>query len=1242
MHLDDVTKKLHDSESVRIACVNAETRAIEYHSIVAEDLTIQLGEHDVVDMVSDPQGVSLTATRGHDMYVQMDGERNFTKRTAGELMSKRGDSRKLRMLDSAAGGRAAEKLPELDIAKQQLGLQTESHVQSFLELLGCYFADGKLNHHQQSIVLSSHAESLLARLPMVDSYQTAEGIVITSPDWFAYFAAQSSLALSSIWSWSLRLDHSRARAIIRGLEHSQQHVGTIGAASIVLRDQLVQLLLHAGFSATFSAAKDGWCVHYSTSANSGSMLQPSKDFSARKIQGRVWCVTVPQQDQLIMVRRATVENGAVTAASRPIVAGNCKKSAVKVIDFGSACLTGSDSRVLTNRGFMFLEEIEALERAHELDDHEPEVLYASYDTKQQKLVYAPGHLVYPAKTPSHLVDFTQREYASQWSSNSGDFVTAKADASNHISLRVTPDHQMYVNIDGERIKATAAELQESSRNQATMVPTASAGIDLTHTEGPMSILDVDTASPVVQLDLRTAQQLHVFLQQYGCWLAGKPVEMFASYFKSLSSSRLADWTLTRLAKSQIRLVLDAARSNSNAISVTSVSLREDLVVACLHAGYSPSFTVGASESEWNVQWLDEHEQVVQPNVATTDVKSVEYSSSEHGRIWCVQVDHPDHLILAQRAYRNVEGIVTKASRPIIVGNCFANQKTYTYIQSRFYRAPEVLLGLSYNGAIDMWSLGCILVEMHTGKPLFDGQDEADQMVKQVEILGVPPRHMLEKNRKAEKFFELVDADVNQKGGQFRLKRKFAANLGSSIRLSLGHKWEDTQLYREFEDLISQMLLYDPLKRIRPSQALAHPFFAAVAGLIAGETAAAASSSAQAAAAAAGAKLQSPSGNPLGSGSGVAAALGASAGGDTHMASSPAGASAMDTTSSPAAVNQSSDAAQQQKFAMMQQQAQLHAHHHGHHAGRSGSRKRPHSNPVFGATSAPFTVHQGIQPLDAHINQTLLAQAQKQQKQQTTHAAAASSSAAPAQPQLNNLMDSSVDLKPETQAAPAAQPSNESNAQMEDSQPDSFSMSVSALPPVKHHGMVTRSSGKAADASHESSASSSGRSTPEPADASAARSRGSSLVVPDASTATTANASAASSPKAPTAGGSGSFAPGAVNLPTAGVTTAAATTAAASSSSSSSMVDIEPSGPTSSDQEVTPTKSGGKKRNKRGKKGGKTDAAAAAAASSNPNMSEGEGDGPQPSVGSNAMSRMSLDLDNSSAAVGHRTRSHANQ
>ena len=54
-------------------------------------------------------------------------------------------------------------------------------------------------------------------------------------------------------------------------------------------------------------------------------------------------------------------------------------------------------------------------------------------------------------------------------------------------------------------------------------------------------------------------------------------------------------------------------------------------------------------------------------------------------------------------------------------SCVSTKKTYTYIQSRFYRSPEVLLGLPYSQKIDMWSLGCVLVEMHTGEPLFGGK-----------------------------------------------------------------------------------------------------------------------------------------------------------------------------------------------------------------------------------------------------------------------------------------------------------------------------------------------------------------------------------------------------------------------------------------------------------------------------------------------------------------------------------------
>lgn len=58
----------------------------------------------------------------------------------------------------------------------------------------------------------------------------------------------------------------------------------------------------------------------------------------------------------------------------------------------------------------------------------------------------------------------------------------------------------------------------------------------------------------------------------------------------------------------------------------------------------------------------------------------------------------------------------------------------------------------------MWSLGCILVEMHTGEPLFSGANEVDQMNKIVEVLGMPPKHLLDQANKARKFFDKLPGE----------------------------------------------------------------------------------------------------------------------------------------------------------------------------------------------------------------------------------------------------------------------------------------------------------------------------------------------------------------------------------------------------------------------------------------------------------------------------------------------------
>ncbi|VEN63218.1 unnamed protein product, partial [Callosobruchus maculatus] len=173
-------------------------------------------------------------------------------------------------------------------------------------------------------------------------------------------------------------------------------------------------------------------------------------------------------------------------------------------------------------------------------------------------------------------------------------------------------------------------------------------------------------------------------------------------------------------------------------------------------------------------------------------------------------------------------------------SCQLGQRIYQYIQSRFYRSPEVLLGIPYDLAIDMWSLGCILVEMHTGEPLFSGANEIDQMNKIVEVLGMPPRHLLDQASKTRKFFEKMPGERSsdyryvlrkaKDGKKYKLPamRRLHDILGVETggpggRRSgeAGHSMSD---YLKFKDLILRMLDYDPKTRITPYYALQHNFF----------------------------------------------------------------------------------------------------------------------------------------------------------------------------------------------------------------------------------------------------------------------------------------------------------------------------------------------------------------------------------------------------------------------------------
>jgi len=145
-------------------------------------------------------------------------------------------------------------------------------------------------------------------------------------------------------------------------------------------------------------------------------------------------------------------------------------------------------------------------------------------------------------------------------------------------------------------------------------------------------------------------------------------------------------------------------------------------------------------------------------------------------------------------------------------SCFQHGKIHTYIQSRYYRSPEVVLGLGYGPAIDMWSLGCILVELDAGTPLFSAKNEADLLLLQLELLGLPSIEVLARAKRAEEFFS---------GGR---------PLKTTDRKGRSHPVGSRALHDacrttnpDFLDFVSRCLTWDPAERMTPLEALEHPW-----------------------------------------------------------------------------------------------------------------------------------------------------------------------------------------------------------------------------------------------------------------------------------------------------------------------------------------------------------------------------------------------------------------------------------
>ncbi|RVX04317.1 Serine/threonine-protein kinase AFC2 [Vitis vinifera] len=165
---------------------------------------------------------------------------------------------------------------------------------------------------------------------------------------------------------------------------------------------------------------------------------------------------------------------------------------------------------------------------------------------------------------------------------------------------------------------------------------------------------------------------------------------------------------------------------------------------------------------------------------------------------------------------------SSAIKVIDFGSTAFECQDHSYIVStRHYRAPEVILGLGWSYPCDMWSVGCILVELCSGEALFQTHENLEHLAMMERVLGPIPPHMLKRvDRHAEKYVRKGRLDWPE-GAISRESIKAVMKLPRLPNLVMQHVDHSAG---DLIDLLQGLLRYDPSNRLTPQDALRHPFF----------------------------------------------------------------------------------------------------------------------------------------------------------------------------------------------------------------------------------------------------------------------------------------------------------------------------------------------------------------------------------------------------------------------------------
>mmetsp|Transcript_6459 Transcript_6459/g.5551 ORF Transcript_6459/g.5551 Transcript_6459/m.5551 type:complete len:201 (-) Transcript_6459:32-634(-) len=172
-------------------------------------------------------------------------------------------------------------------------------------------------------------------------------------------------------------------------------------------------------------------------------------------------------------------------------------------------------------------------------------------------------------------------------------------------------------------------------------------------------------------------------------------------------------------------------------------------------------------------------------------------------------------------------------------SCFIHDHLSSYVQSRSYRAPEVILGCKYGYKVDIWSLGCIIAELYTGNVLFQNESVVGLLARVIGIMGPIPENMAREGKHVSNYFTSEGILFQEAGGVDMHSQNVSESAKKRHRTKMeeeGYKYnlivpKKTHLKARlsniddplFVSFLSQLLEVDPEKRLSSTEALNHPW-----------------------------------------------------------------------------------------------------------------------------------------------------------------------------------------------------------------------------------------------------------------------------------------------------------------------------------------------------------------------------------------------------------------------------------